>query len=237
MFSFTSNIRFSETDPDRNLTLSNLINYFQDCSTFQSEAIGRGFDFLEPRNRVWLLSSWQVILHRLPKLGEAVQIGTWAHEFSALFGGRNFIMKTESDELLAVANSIWILADTTTGRPVKITPEYAEGYETGEPFPMEYAPRKIAAPAHYTEETPFTITQSHLDYNQHVNNAQYIRMAEGFLPEDFEVGELRANYQKSALLHDVIHPLVTAEGSTCTVVLADESHTPFTIIQFIRRKP
>ena len=235
MFSFTSKIRFSETDPDRTLTLASLINYFQDCSTFQSESIGRGFDFLEPLHRVWMLSSWQVLINRLPKLGEPVLIGTWANDFSTLFGGRNFILQDEHGETLAVANSIWILADTKTGRPVKITEDFAEGYETDEPYPMEYAPRKIPVPKEFTEEAPFAINQSHLDYNQHVNNGQYIRMAETYLPADFPVAEFRAEYRKAALLGNVIHPFVTITNDSCTVVLADETHAPYATVQFLRR--
>lgn len=41
-YSFTSRIRYSEIGEDGNLTLPGLINYFQDCSIFQSEAIGEG---------------------------------------------------------------------------------------------------------------------------------------------------------------------------------------------------
>lgn len=41
-YSFTSRIRYSEIGEDGCLTLPGLINYFQDCSTFQSEAIGEG---------------------------------------------------------------------------------------------------------------------------------------------------------------------------------------------------
>ncbi len=235
MFSFTSKIRFSETDTNRTLTLSSLINYFQDCSTFQSESIGRGFDFLEPLHRVWMLSSWQVLINRLPKLGDPVLIGTWANDFSALFGGRNFILQDKNGETLAVANSIWILADTQTGRPVKITDEFAEGYEVGAPYPMEYAPRKIPIPKEFSEELPFTINQSHLDYNHHVNNGQYVRMAETYLPADFPAAEFRAEYRKAALLGNVIHPFVTITKDSCTVVLADEKHTPYATVQFLRR--
>lgn len=79
------------------------------------------------------------------------------------------------------------------------------------------------------------VTAAHLDYNRHVNNGQYIRMAENFLPDDFEVGEFRADYRKSALLHDVIYPLVTLEENICTVVLADADHKPYTTVQFIRK--
>lgn len=235
MYTFTSNIRFSEVNPERILTLSSLINYFQDCSTFQSEVLGVGFDYLEPLHRVWLLSAWQVVINRLPKLGEPVVIGTWAHAFSPLTGDRNFILQSEQGETLAVANSTWVYADTQTGRPTKILPENISAYETADPYPMEYAPRKIPLPKEYRVEDPILVTQAHLDYNQHVNNGQYIRLAESFLPTDFCVGEFRADYRKSALLHDTMYPLVSVGDNTCTVVLADAEHKPYTTVQFIRK--
>lgn len=33
-------IRFSEVDHTRRITLPGIVNYFQDCSTFQSEDLG-----------------------------------------------------------------------------------------------------------------------------------------------------------------------------------------------------
>lgn len=236
MYSFTSHIRFSEVNPERTLTISSLINYFQDCSTFQSESLGKGFDYLEPLHRVWLLSSWQVMIYRMPKLGEFVRIGTWPHKFNGFFGDRNFILQDEQGKTLAVANSIWIYADTQTGKPTRIPPEHIESYVLEPPYPMEYASRKIALPKEYNIQPKFLVTQSHLDYNQHVNNGQYIRMAEVFLPKEFQVNEIRADYRKSALLNDEIYPLVSITEHDCTVVLADADHKPYTTVQFNRIK-
>ena len=42
MYTFESRVRFSEADHTELLTLPGLVNYFQDCSTFQSEDIGYG---------------------------------------------------------------------------------------------------------------------------------------------------------------------------------------------------
>ena len=39
-------VRFSEIDHTRKITVPSIINYFQDCSTFQSEDIGVGLDVL-----------------------------------------------------------------------------------------------------------------------------------------------------------------------------------------------
>lgn len=44
-YSFDSCVRFSEVGEDQKLTLGSVINYFQDCSTFQSESLGAGVEF------------------------------------------------------------------------------------------------------------------------------------------------------------------------------------------------
>lgn len=235
MYSFTSNIRFSEVDSDKNLTLTSLINYFQDCTIFHSESLHAGFEYLEPRHKCWVLSSWQVVIHRLPKFGETVLVGTWPYGFSSLSGDRNFLLKSEQGEILVTANSFWVFTDTQTGRPFKLDPDYVKLYPMEPPYDMEYAPRKIALPVEYTEEASFPVTRHHLDTNHHVNNAQYIRMAEDYLPAGFEVGEFRAEYKKSAKLQDEIYPLVSMTETTCTVVLADATHKPYTTVQFIRK--
>lgn len=235
MHSFTSDIRFSEVNSDKRLTLTSLINYFQDCTIFHSESLGAGFEYLEPRHRCWVLSSWQVIIHRLPNFGETVRVGTWPYGFSALSGDRNFVLQNEAGENLVVANSFWVFTDTETGRPSRLDPDYVALYPIEPALAMEYAPRKIALPQEYVEETSFTITKHHLDTNHHVNNAQYIRMAEDFLPSDFEVGEFRAEYKKSAKLQDEIYPLISVAENICTVVLADAAHKPYTTVQFIRK--
>ena len=44
---FNSRVRYSEIDHHGTLTLPALINYFQDCSTFQSEDVGLGTEVLK----------------------------------------------------------------------------------------------------------------------------------------------------------------------------------------------
>ena len=36
MYTFDSRVRYSETDEEGRLTVTGIINYMQDCSTFQS---------------------------------------------------------------------------------------------------------------------------------------------------------------------------------------------------------
>ena len=60
MYAFNSRVRYSEVDHTELMTLPALINYFQDCSTFQSEDIGLGIEVLKERGKVWVLLSWPI---------------------------------------------------------------------------------------------------------------------------------------------------------------------------------
>lgn len=67
MYTFESRVRFSEADHTELLTLPGLVNYFQDCSTFQSEDIGYGVESLKKSGQAWILSAWQIVVNRYPK--------------------------------------------------------------------------------------------------------------------------------------------------------------------------
>ena len=112
MYEFDSRVRYSEVDHHGTMTVPALINYFQDCSTFQSEDLGIGTTVLKEEKRAWLLSYWQVILNRKPELGEKITIGTFATEFNVqLYGveepldipyeGRKIRLPEETDDLEA----------------------------------------------------------------------------------------------------------------------------------------
>ena len=119
MYSFDSRIRYSETDSEGKLTIENLIDYFQDCSTFQSEDLGVGFRYLRKQNLVWVLSFWQIEVDRLPGLCEHVTIGTFPYEFKGFFGYRNFFMQDEAGNYIARANSMWTLLNTENFKPMR----------------------------------------------------------------------------------------------------------------------
>lgn len=92
-YTFDSRVRFSEVDHTKQMTLPGIINYFQDCSTFQSESLGYGIDYFTNYGKAWVLSYWQVEVKRYPAMGEKIKVSTWATEFSGLLGLRNFCMR------------------------------------------------------------------------------------------------------------------------------------------------
>lgn len=235
MFEFDSRIRYSEVDGNRNLTVSALLDYFQDATVFQSESFGLGVDHLMKEQIAWVLSSWQIIINRMPKLYEKVWVQTWPHGFKNFFGYRNFAIRNEQGELLAYANSSWIFMNLATGRPSKI-PEYMlEAYALEDPLPMEDGIRKMAVPDTYEEEATVIVPKYFIDTNGHMNNGKYVLTAMEYVPENFKIEEIRAEYKKSAMCGDVIFPRVTKEEHKITINLAAEDGKTYAVVEFLER--
>lgn len=233
-YSFESRVRFSEIGENGCLELPGILDYFQDCCTFESEETGLGMEALKARKRAWVLSSWQVIVKRYPKLGEHIKVTTIPYSFRGFMGMRNFILETAEGERLAWANSYWSHINTETGLPEKLTPADTDPYNLGEKLEMDYAPRKIALPKEVVKQEAFSVQKHHLDTNHHVNNCQYIRMAADYLPEDFVVHQLRAEYKRQALLGNVIIPEVYAAEDKVTVILNAEDQELYAIVEFTK---
>lgn len=232
MYRFQSKVRFSEIDENKKLSIASIVDYFQDTSTMQSEELGAGMEYLESLGQVWVMSYWQIVVERCPVLNERISVGTFPYDFKSFMGLRNFFMEDASGEMIIKANSIWTLMDLNAGRPVKPSADMLSKYQLEPKLDMEYAPRKIFPAGEATRMPEFVVTRQHLDSNHHVNNGQYIHMAMEYLPEGFEVRQMRAEYRKSALLHEVIMPEVFIQDQTVCVSLNNKEGQPFTIIEF-----
>ena len=236
MYTWDSRVRFSEIGEDKKLTLDAILNYFQDSSTFHSEDIGNGMEVVESLKRVWVLSSWQIVVNEFPKIGEEIKLGTWPYDFNRFFGGRNFIMYGDDGRVLAYANSLWTYLNSENGRPARVDDQILELYKLEPKYDMEYADRKIALPEELTAQKSFAVEVYHLDTNHHVNNGQYVKMAGAYLPRDFEIAQMRAEYKKSAMLGNEIFPKTAVGDRTVTVSLEDESGNAYAVVEFLKRQ-
>lgn len=236
MYEYDSRIRFSEVDKDSTLTFMALLNYFQDCSTFQSEDLGIGVKFLSAQHKAWVLNSWQIDVLRMPTLGDRVIVGTIPYQIKSFMGYRNFYMKDkETGEMLACANTIWTFLDLEKLRPIRVYPEIIEAYKTEQKLDMEYLDRKIlfeTEPSHMEEDV--VVKTYHLDANKHVNNGQYVAIAKEYLPEDFGVGRLRVEYKKQAMLGDTMKPAIYEMNDGLGVALLAEDGEAYAHIIFCR---
>lgn len=227
MYKFESKVRYSELDETGLLAVPHIVDYFQDCSNFQSDELGVGRMYLEERQLAWVLSFWQIVIHRRPKSGERILAGTFPYEFKGFMGMRNFLLEDSSGERLVSANSIWTLLDVKSGRPVKANEDIVSHYTLEERLSMEYASRKVAIPEEGAFMDPVRVGREHIDTNHHMNNARYVGLAMNYIPCHLEVKELRIEYKKQAYPGDDIYPFVAVIDGGFAVSLRDAGGTPY----------
>lgn len=238
MYTIENRVRYSEVDSGKQLTLPSLLDYLQDCCTFQSEDLGVGIDFLNQSHCAWILSSWQIKISRYPTLGEQIKVNTWPYDFKGFYGHRNFTMENSKGEQLVRANSIWVFMDMERMRPVRIPETLQDTYknEIANPLPGEWSARRIVIPEDGEKQTPVQVARFFIDTNHHMNNSKYVLAAEEYLPEHFPVGELRVEYKKAAVLGDLLYPAVIADESQVMVNLTDESGKTYAAVHFMREE-
>ncbi len=254
MYSFTSMVRYSETDETGHLSLINLMNYLQDCCLFHSESLGVGPDNLKERHRLWLLSGWQIVIDRYPKMFEKITVETIPYAFEGCLGWRNVAILDEDGIFIVRANSSWVYLNTDTGKPQRPEENEKAAYGTEERIPMEYASRKIKLPENMQNGKPIPVVQDYIDTNHHVNNAQYVEIAlkmmeelqpeygitfvpdqdgnfssydnKALIPRLF-IKEIRVEYKKQAQLGDVLYPEIAWQDDWMYVSLEDEDGYPY----------
>ncbi len=97
---------------------------------------------------------------------------------------------------------------------------------------MNYKDRRIILPKEGGEVLePVRVLRADIDYNRHMNNANYVRVAMELLPEGFEVRGLRVEYRVAAKLGDVLVPTLYHIDGGLIVALSVGNETS-TIIEF-----
>ena len=181
----------------------------------------------------WVLSFWQICIEEMPRLSEDICVKTWPYNTKGLFGLRNFCVEDAEGRPIVKANSIWVLIDPRTGRPLRITDAVSSHYPDEPKLDMDYCDRKVAVPEEYEEKEGIVVPKYFIDTNNHVNNAKYVMLAEQYLPEGFKVKEIRVEYKIAAVLGDRMIPRVTITENMVTVALVTSAGKLYAAVQFL----
>ncbi len=234
MYSFDGRVRYSECDEDGRLSLVSMMNYLQDCSTFQSEEVGYGLGWLGDNGYGWILASWMIEIDRLPRYAERIRTSTWCYEMKRLHAQRNFSIADESGTTVVRADSQWFLFDRKANKVSRI-PESQDVYLQGEGR-LDMAPmsRKLTVEGEGVKASPIQVTKQHLDTNRHVNNAQYVLFALDALAElghALDVHRIAVQYRTMAWLGDVVCPEVHECEGGYAVALTDGADVTYAVVK------
>ena len=233
MYSLNYKVTTSTCDSDGKLKLYSALQMMQDCSEMWIDSEQGVKDYFEKENMAQLLASRQVEVIRRPSFKEELTVTTSVYGMKSMFGFRNtFIYDAEGLPCYRTW-SMGAFVDKGTGKLKKVDDQTISTMLLEPKLDMNYKDRRIILPKEGgTVLAPVAVQRADIDYNKHVNNANYIRMAMELLPDGFEVKGLRVEYRVPARLNDQLVPTVYQQDELFIVAL-NIGNDVSTIIEFI----
>ena len=190
-------------------------------------------DYFQEQNMTQLLASRQVQVVRVPSFKETLTVTTSVYEVKSMFGFRNTFIYDAQGRPCYKTWSMGAFVDKTTGH-LKRADEQLMSTLTLEPrLEMDYRDRRIILGRADGEAMPAVmVMRADIDYNRHMNNANYVRVAMELLPADFLVTGLRVEYRAAARCGDVLVPTVYRPEPDVVVVALAIGETVAAIVEF-----
>ena len=234
MYTYKTRVSYSRLDKEGKVPYHEILNYLQDCSTFQSEALGVGVEYLQEKNKAWVLLAYMVqIFHEL-QLGEEIEVGTCPIDFGKVMATRQFFIKDKEGNFIVKAESIWSLIDIRQRIPVRIQEEYTRAYIPETAFESIKTSRKIRFTSSKEPMDTISVHGYDIDTNGHVNNANYLRMIYDYIPKDAGYNQIEIVYNKEALAGEKILCAKYKEADGLGISLESDSGEMHAQIRFTR---
>jgi len=178
----TFRIRHYECDAYGHLNNANYLRYMQETAFDASAAAGYDMKRYDQIGHHWLIRATDIEYFRPLRYDDEVEVKTWVADFHRVRSRRIYEFRlTDSDELVARAETDWVYLENATGKPATIPQEMREAF-----FPEgvpENRPERHTFPI--APEPPPGIYKMHrqvawhdIDMVQHVNNAVYLEYIE-----------------------------------------------------------
>ena len=232
MYSLNYKVTTSTCDSEGRLKLYSALQMMQDCSEMWIDSEPGVKQYFTEQNMAQLLATRQVEIIRVPEYKENLTVTTSVYGMKPMFGFRNtFIYDAEGNPCYKTW-SMGAFVDKTAGKLKRVDDATIASMTLEPQLEMTYKDRRIILPKMGGEVLdPNKVLRADIDYNRHMNNANYVRVAMELLPEDFEVKGLRVEYRVAAKLGDLLVPTIYHIENSIIVSLSigDEVST---IIEF-----
>ena len=165
--------------------------------------------YFTEQNMAQLLATRQVEILRVPEYKENLTVATSVYGMKPMFGFRNTFIYDSEGKPCYRTWSMGAFVDKAAGKLKRVDDATIASMTLEPQLEMNYKDRRIILPKDGGEVLePIKVLRADIDYNKHVNNANYVRMAMELLPENFKVQGLRVEYRVAAKLGDVLIPTV-----------------------------
>ncbi|MBI4976630.1 MAG: hypothetical protein HZC28_04065 [Spirochaetes bacterium] len=201
-------IRWNHTDTAGNIRLSMVAGLFEETAAAHIEKRGVGFEALQERGEVWVLSRMYINITRYPSWGETVTVRTWPKGVDRLFALRDFLIVDSTGAPVIGASSAWILIDLKSRRPKRLESMLSNFVCDPDTHAVDRSPAALAINGTSEYEETVTAQYADMDLNGHVNNARYIDWSFNAMPQTLfgthEAKTFEINYLAEAVWKDSI---------------------------------
>ena len=209
MYSLNYQVTTSTCDSEGKLKLYSALQMMQDCSEMWIDSEPGVKQYFTEQNMAQLLATRQVEVIRVPDYKEMLKVTTSVYGMKPMFGFRNTFIYDSEGKPCYRTWSMGAFVDKAAGKLKRVDDATIASMTLEPQLEMSYKDRRIILPKEDgTVLDPIRVLRADIDYNKHVNNANYVRMAMELLPEGFMVHGLRVEYRVAAKLGDVLIPTI-----------------------------
>ena len=232
MYSLKYKVTTSCCDSEGRLKLYSALQMMQDCSEMWIDTAPMVKQYFAEQNMAQLLATRQVEVVRVPEFKEELTVTTSVYEVKPMFGFRNTFIYDAEGKPCYKTWSMGAFVDKAAGKLKRVDDATIQSMKLDPQLEMNYKDRRIILPKEGGEMLePVRVLRADIDYNRHMNNANYVRVAMELLPVGFEVRGLRVEYRVAAKLGDVLVPTLYHIDGGLIVALSVGNETS-AIIEF-----
>ena len=225
MYSLTYKVTTSTCDSEGKLKLYSALQMMQDCSEMWIDSEPGVKRYFAEQNMAQLLATRQVEIVRVPEFKEELTVTTSVYGMKPMFGFRNTFIYDAEGKPCYKTWSMGAFVDKAVGKLKRVDDATIQSMTLDQKLDMNYKDRRIILPKNSGEVLePIKVLRADIDYNKHMNNANYVRMAMELLPENFVISGLRVEYRVAAKLGDMLKPTIfkSADGIIVSLSIGSE---------------
>lgn len=204
-------VHYYECDKDLNCTIESILNFLGDIGSKHAESLNVGMTYLTEKNLTWVFYKYNIKVNRYPKYSEKLIVRTTAEEFKKFYALRTYEIYDENNEKIVEGEALFLLIDIIKRRAVRITDDQYEAYgldkdKTSKKLIGKL--KRLEKPQSDDYVSYFTVRNSDIDYNKHVNNVKYVQWFMDSIPydiiENYKLKEIDILFEKECYYGDEI---------------------------------
>ena len=244
-FSFKIKTNWHDTDAERNVRASKIVEYMQETANRQCEQSGLPLEKMrDERGLAFILGALSLNVHKPLHAYEDIEVRTWCKEAKSYIFQRFFEVVREG-EIVAEAASTWVLIDLEKKTMVRADScDFFDGcfYYDDPVDPAVLLPKaRISKETQLYEVGKRRIVYSDIDYNMHMNNTHYPDMICDFLSEmtnadgAYRVAKMSLSYVKESALGATLTVMRSAMEEDGTVFVRTLNEAGETCLEAVVR--